>query len=176
MFENRLYPAGEYEALRITIGSGQGQNWWCVLFPPLCLVDGVKVPKAKATMNLQTKSKIGQMGGISEAEIMEKMLKGGMSEAEIMEKMLKGGMSEAEIMKKMLKGGMSEAEIMEKLLKGGMSEAEIMEKLKNGGIGEFKAMSSSLEMNNAGDWEELEVRFFFLDMFYSAQTKIKGWF
>ncbi|WP_019006861.1 stage II sporulation protein R [Cohnella laeviribosi] len=31
------YPAGRYEALRITLGQGGGANWWCVLFPPLCL-------------------------------------------------------------------------------------------------------------------------------------------
>lgn len=30
-------PAGEYQALRVTIGDGGGQNWWCVVFPPLCL-------------------------------------------------------------------------------------------------------------------------------------------
>lgn len=30
-------PEGEYRALRITLGQGQGQNWWCVLFPELCL-------------------------------------------------------------------------------------------------------------------------------------------
>lgn len=29
-------PAGGYEALRVMIGSGQGANWWCVIFPPLC--------------------------------------------------------------------------------------------------------------------------------------------
>ncbi|WP_232697912.1 stage II sporulation protein R [Brevibacillus daliensis] len=34
-----VYPAGEYEALRIRIGKAEGQNWWCVLFPPLCFVD-----------------------------------------------------------------------------------------------------------------------------------------
>lgn len=39
MYGNIVYPAGDYEALRITLGSGQGQNWWCVLFPPLCFVD-----------------------------------------------------------------------------------------------------------------------------------------
>ncbi|NLY42776.1 MAG: stage II sporulation protein R [Clostridiaceae bacterium] len=32
-------PAGKYEALRIVIGEGEGENWWCVLFPPLCFVD-----------------------------------------------------------------------------------------------------------------------------------------
>lgn len=34
-----VLPAGEYEALRIVIGKGQGSNWWCVLFPPLCFID-----------------------------------------------------------------------------------------------------------------------------------------
>ena len=33
------YNAGNYESLVITIGEGLGQNWWCVLFPPLCLLD-----------------------------------------------------------------------------------------------------------------------------------------
>ena len=32
------FPAGNYEALNITLGEGSGENWWCVLFPPLCIV------------------------------------------------------------------------------------------------------------------------------------------
>ncbi|PYI51118.1 stage II sporulation protein R [Paenibacillus flagellatus] len=40
VYGNKVYPAGDYEALRITLGKGEGQNWWCVLFPPLCFVDG----------------------------------------------------------------------------------------------------------------------------------------
>lgn len=39
MYGQYVYPAGEYEALRVTVGQGLGQNWWCVLFPPLCFVD-----------------------------------------------------------------------------------------------------------------------------------------
>lgn len=41
------FPAGTYRALRIVIGSGEGQNWWCVLYPNLCFVDTVHavVPK-----------------------------------------------------------------------------------------------------------------------------------
>ena len=34
-----ILPAGNYEALRVVIGEGQGSNWWCVLFPPLCFID-----------------------------------------------------------------------------------------------------------------------------------------
>lgn len=41
MYGSKVYPAGQYEALLITIGEGKGQNWWCVLFPPLCFVDAV---------------------------------------------------------------------------------------------------------------------------------------
>jgi stage II sporulation protein R len=36
-YEDFALPAGEYTALRIVIGEGEGQNWWCVAFPPLCL-------------------------------------------------------------------------------------------------------------------------------------------
>ena len=38
-YDDVYFPAGSYEALTITIGEGKGQNWWCVVFPPLCLVD-----------------------------------------------------------------------------------------------------------------------------------------
>jgi len=39
-------PAGRYETVRVVIGQGKGDNWWCVLFPPLCLTDPVGVVKA----------------------------------------------------------------------------------------------------------------------------------
>ena len=37
VYEETVMPAGWYDALQITIGSGAGKNWWCVLYPPLCL-------------------------------------------------------------------------------------------------------------------------------------------
>jgi len=36
-YDNVTLPAGEYQALRITLGSGEGHNWWCVIFPQLCI-------------------------------------------------------------------------------------------------------------------------------------------
>ena len=33
------FPAGNYDALKVKIGKANGQNWWCVMFPPLCFVD-----------------------------------------------------------------------------------------------------------------------------------------
>ena len=37
-----VYPAGNYESLVITLGNGVGNNFWCVLFPPLCLLENSK--------------------------------------------------------------------------------------------------------------------------------------
>ncbi|MDR0958331.1 MAG: stage II sporulation protein R [Clostridiales bacterium] len=39
VYKNAVFPAGEYETLRIVIGEGKGKNWWCVMFPPLCFLD-----------------------------------------------------------------------------------------------------------------------------------------
>ena len=41
------FPAGNYEALTITIGEGRGQNWWCVVFPPLCLIESGQEPHSQ---------------------------------------------------------------------------------------------------------------------------------
>ena len=38
-YGDMTFPAGNYEALDLTIGNGEGENWWCVLFPPLCLLE-----------------------------------------------------------------------------------------------------------------------------------------
>ena len=36
-YEQATLPAGEYQALRITLGSGEGHNWWCVMYPAMCI-------------------------------------------------------------------------------------------------------------------------------------------
>lgn len=41
-YGNIVLPQGNYEAYRVVIGSGEGKNWWCVMFPPLCFVDLTK--------------------------------------------------------------------------------------------------------------------------------------
>ncbi|MED1202909.1 stage II sporulation protein R [Heyndrickxia acidicola] len=48
LYGDYLYPAGMYQAVLITLGKGEGANWWCVLYPPLCFLDfsnGVAVSK-----------------------------------------------------------------------------------------------------------------------------------
>ncbi len=46
-YEDFTMPAGRYDALRITIGNAEGHNWWCVLYPPLC------VPAAEPKQELE---------------------------------------------------------------------------------------------------------------------------
>lgn len=40
-YENYTMPAGMYDALRITIGSGKGHNWWCVMYPSICISSAI---------------------------------------------------------------------------------------------------------------------------------------
>jgi len=57
-------PQGNYEAVRVVIGDGEGANWWCVLYPPLCFVDlqqasaPVTVPPALAVEQLDEQNHI----------------------------------------------------------------------------------------------------------------------
>ena len=43
MYGDLTFPAGKYQALRIDIGEAKGQNWWCVMYPPLCFIDETTV-------------------------------------------------------------------------------------------------------------------------------------
>lgn len=39
VYGDTLYPEGDYQALRVVLGEGSGKNWWCVMFPPLCILE-----------------------------------------------------------------------------------------------------------------------------------------
>ena len=45
-YDGFALPAGEYMALRVVIGEGAGQNWWCVVYPPLCTASCTEVEEA----------------------------------------------------------------------------------------------------------------------------------
>lgn len=38
-YKGMIYEEGYYDSLLVTLGKGEGENWWCVLFPPLCLIE-----------------------------------------------------------------------------------------------------------------------------------------
>lgn len=44
-YKGLTYPEGNYESLVVTLGKGEGNNWWCVLFPPLCLLEADETEK-----------------------------------------------------------------------------------------------------------------------------------
>ena len=46
-FKGVIYEAGNYESLVVTLGKGEGDNWWCVLFPPLCLLEAEESEKGE---------------------------------------------------------------------------------------------------------------------------------
>lgn len=50
-YDSVTLPAGTYDALRVEIGSGAGHNWWCVIFPPLCLPAAEKQEDLKDVLN-----------------------------------------------------------------------------------------------------------------------------
>lgn len=60
-------PAGQYRALRVTIGEGKGRNWWCVVFPPLCLASVAEESVESAAEGVLSQEQIalitGQDGG-----------------------------------------------------------------------------------------------------------------
>ncbi|HWR43262.1 stage II sporulation protein R [Sporomusa sp.] len=49
-----VLPAGEYQAVRILLGQAAGQNWWCVLFPPLCFIDGANTALAPLSFSKES--------------------------------------------------------------------------------------------------------------------------
>ena len=51
-YESMVLPAGRYESLRVVLGEGRGQNWWCVVFPPICL-SAAEMDRAQETMGAE---------------------------------------------------------------------------------------------------------------------------
>jgi len=58
LYGSFLYPAGDYEAVLIKLGAGQGANWWCVLFPPLCFLDFSNGDATLSKESLQSQQKV----------------------------------------------------------------------------------------------------------------------
>lgn len=59
-YGNLTFPAGQYTALKVVLGEGKGKNWWCVMFPPLCVpaADGLGTNESTADYLTQSGEKI----------------------------------------------------------------------------------------------------------------------
>ena len=64
-------PAGEYTALRVVIGEGAGQNWWCVAFPPLCLGAATESVEEATQAGLFTEEQAGLMTRENEGYVLK---------------------------------------------------------------------------------------------------------
>ena len=70
-YEDFSLPAGEYRALRIVIGEGGGQNWWCVVFPPLCLASVAETAAETALEAGMTERQVALLTGESEGYVVK---------------------------------------------------------------------------------------------------------
>ena len=70
-YGDMAFPAGDYEALRVQIGKSKGRNWWCVVYPSLCLVDGVY-----QTVPENSKDKLKQVLSTSEYRVLGRWRRG----------------------------------------------------------------------------------------------------
>ncbi len=61
-YEGYVLPAGTYESLRVVLGEGEGHNWWCVIFPQLCLTASA-AEQAKSVMNAEDYAIISEEDG-----------------------------------------------------------------------------------------------------------------
>lgn len=62
IYESFTLPAGSYESLRVVLGEGQGKNWWCIAFPPLCL-NAAQCEQMQSVMNSEDYALITQQDG-----------------------------------------------------------------------------------------------------------------
>lgn len=60
-YEDIVLPEGYYDAVRIEIGKAEGNNWWCVMFPPLCFVDFGQDKNAEPVLNIETEKKLQEV-------------------------------------------------------------------------------------------------------------------
>lgn len=133
VFGKETYPAGEYEALRITLGEGAGENWWCVMFPPLCFGGGTV--KAKAGIPIA-----GAEAGEAKSELAEDA------------------------------GSVNEEPRSED------DRADVEAEVQADRQVDTQADRSSPEAGGLQGEEEVEVRFFLVDLFHNIVDFFKGLF
>ena len=69
VYGDYVFPQGNYEAFRVIIGSGQGRNWWCVMFPSLCFVDESKSDVNSDNLKQEIEDKIVHIMNVKRKEI-----------------------------------------------------------------------------------------------------------
>lgn len=60
-YDDIVLPQGSYDALRIEIGKAEGDNWWCVMFPPLCFLDFGNTESSEPVFDIDTERKLEEV-------------------------------------------------------------------------------------------------------------------
>ena len=72
VYDGFSLPAGRYTSLRVTLGEGRGHNWWCVVYPPLCVTAAEASEQAIETLNTDTAQIITESDGyVLKSKILE---------------------------------------------------------------------------------------------------------
>lgn len=61
IYEDIVLPEGYYDAVRIEIGKAEGNNWWCVMFPPLCFVEFGQDKNSEPVFDIETEKKLQEV-------------------------------------------------------------------------------------------------------------------
>lgn len=70
-YEDIVLPEGYYDAVRIEIGNASGNNWWCVMFPPLCFVDFGKDKNTDPIFDIDTERRLQEVLTAEEIEVIK---------------------------------------------------------------------------------------------------------
>lgn len=70
-YDGFALPSGGYLALRVVIGAGEGRNWWCVVFPPLCLGSVTETVEETACTGGLTRSEVALITGETEGYVVK---------------------------------------------------------------------------------------------------------
>ncbi|WP_369901709.1 stage II sporulation protein R [Bacillus manliponensis] len=159
MYGNFIYPAGEYEAVLITIGEGEGANWWCVLFPPMCFVDfssGTAV-KAKGHSEEVLKEEVDE-------EKQETIEEEKVNLKELEEKVV---VNEQQVKRVLTK----EEESVEETVKKEDDEVKDEQDKKEKEDGEIRDKQDKKQKIEVEEEEETEVKLFVVEVFSSLFSK-----
>ena len=70
-YDGFALPQGQYTALRVVLGEGAGRNWWCVVFPPLCLGSVTETTEEAAALGDLSESDVALMTGEDEGYVVK---------------------------------------------------------------------------------------------------------
>ncbi|WP_341357174.1 stage II sporulation protein R [Rossellomorea sp. y25] len=165
LYGQYLYPAGEYEAVLITLGAGEGANWWCVLYPPLCFLD---FSTGNAVRSPGFETKVEASGNeITEVDPEDEEDVNGISEMDSDVEEMKSPETEMEdvIAYKGVELEAVEAEMTEEAVAADETKEELLVKVSS-----VKTETEAVFVEE-GEEEEVKVRFFVVDLFKGLFNK-----